>query len=64
MKSFLKTTWERIKKIWYTLLSVPFVLLLLSMYAELPKEFIMVFMILLLTKRQIDKIKGLGFWQK
>lgn len=64
MKNFFLMIGSRIKKLIATILSVPFMLLMITIYAEFPKELIFTIVITLLTKRQIDKIRGLGYFGK
>jgi hypothetical protein len=64
MNNFFAVTWTRIKKIWYSVLSVPAILLIISIAINMDDIYKFAFAVCLLTKRQIDKILGLGFWKK
>ena len=64
MKNFFIMIGKRIKKLIATILSVPFLLLLIGVYANMDSTFLFALMVLMMTKRQIDKIKGLGYFGK
>jgi hypothetical protein len=64
MKDFFIMIGLRIKKLIATLLSIPFLLLLLLIYVNADTTIISIFAFVLLTKRQIDKIKRLGYFGK
>ncbi len=63
MKKFFIMLGERIKKIIATILSVPFMLLIIAIYVGMNSTFIFALMICMLTKRSIEKIKSVGFWK-
>ena len=63
MKSFFIMIGQRIKKLIATILSVPFMLLLIAVYANMDSTFIFALIVGMLSKRTIEKIKGVGFWK-
>ncbi len=63
MKSFFIMIGWRIKKLIATILSGPFLLLLIAVYANMDSTFIFALMVGMLSKRTIEKIKGVGFWK-
>lgn len=64
MKNFFIMIGQRIKKLIATILSVPFLLLLIAVYAEIDSTLIFALMLTMISKRLIEKIKGVGFWKK
>jgi len=64
MKDFFKMISSRIKKLVATVLSVPFMLLLIAVYANIDGTLIFALMLTMISKRLVEKIKGVGFWQK
>ncbi len=64
MKDFFIMIGQRIKKLIATILSVPFMLLLVAVYVNMDGTFIFALMLTMISKRLIEKIKGVGFWKK
>jgi len=64
MKDFFIMIGQRIKKLIATILSVPFLLLLIAVYVEIDGALIFALMLTMISKRLIEKIKGVGFWKK
>jgi hypothetical protein len=64
MKDFFVMIGHRIRKLIATILSIPFLMLLIAVYVQMDNIYIFAIIITMLTKRQIDKIKGLGYFGK